>query len=99
MRRAQLAASSEGRKSSQGFARLRMEMEIRWVFMKERMCVTEEYSGPMGRPSWEGGTWGFEEGASEGRIMRRGGGGECDGEDGGRLRSWGGVDREESRER
>lgn len=50
IRRAHAAESEAGRKSSQGFARLRIEIEMRWAVMKERMCATEEYSGPMGRP-------------------------------------------------
>lgn len=85
--RAHVAESEAGRKSSQGFARLRIEIEMRWVVMKERMCGTEEYSGPIGRPRWEGGVEGLEAGVSEGRIIRRGGGGGRDGEGRGRLRS------------
>ena len=69
---AQPAASLEGRKSSHGFARLSTEMLISCNLMKERMCDTEEYSGPIGRPSLDGEIDGLAEGASEGRIMRRG---------------------------
>lgn len=98
MRRAQGADSWAGRKSSQGLARLRIEVVMWWVFMKERMCGTEEYSGPMGRPRRDGGVDGLADGLSEGRIMRRGGGGGVSGEGGGSWRSWGGEVREERRE-
>lgn len=69
------------------------------VDMKDRMQGREEYSGPMGRPSCEGGREGLARGVSEGRMMRRGLGGGREGEGAGRWRSWGGVVREERRER